>query len=85
MLKTAPVSSLRLVTGKFLVAYLPTLALSWIFLLLISLLNRRHGLLTEVNGLIGKFTSIILISSAIINVHSVRVEIVSGDGVRALI
>jgi ABC-2 type transport system permease protein len=40
LLKTAPVSSLRLVTGKFLVAYLPTLTLSWIFLLLISLLQQ---------------------------------------------
>ncbi|GAF98798.1 unnamed protein product, partial [marine sediment metagenome] len=40
LLKTAPVSSLRLVTGKYLVAYLPTLSLCWIFLLLMSLLQR---------------------------------------------
>lgn len=40
LLKTAPVSTRRLVTGKYLVAYLPTLSLSWIFLLIISLLQQ---------------------------------------------
>lgn len=40
LLKSAPVSSLRLVSGKFLVAYLPTLALSWTFLLITSLLQQ---------------------------------------------
>jgi ABC-2 type transport system permease protein len=40
LLKSAPVSSLRLVSGKYLVAYLPTLALSWTFLLITSLLQR---------------------------------------------
>jgi ABC-2 type transport system permease protein len=40
LLKTAPVSTRRLVAGKFLVAYLPTLALCWLFLLIISLLQR---------------------------------------------
>ena len=40
LLKTAPVSTRRLVTGKYLVAYLPTLSLCWAFLLIISLLQR---------------------------------------------
>jgi len=40
LLKTAPVSTRKLVAGKFLVAYLPTLALCWIFLLIISLLQQ---------------------------------------------
>jgi ABC-2 type transport system permease protein len=40
LLKTAPVSTRRLVTSKFLFAYLPTLALCWIFLLVISLLQQ---------------------------------------------
>jgi ABC-2 type transport system permease protein len=40
LLKSAPVSTLRLVTGKYLVAYLPTLALCWTFLLITSLLQR---------------------------------------------
>ena len=39
LLKSAPVSTPRLVAGKFLVAYLPTLVLCWIFLLIISLLQ----------------------------------------------
>jgi ABC-2 type transport system permease protein len=41
LLKSAPVSSARLVAGKFLVAYLPTLVLSWIFLLITSLLQQQ--------------------------------------------
>ena len=40
LLKTAPVSTRRLVTGKFLVAYLPTLILCWAFLLIISILQQ---------------------------------------------
>jgi ABC-2 type transport system permease protein len=40
LLKSAPVSTLRLITGKYLVAYLPTLALCWTFLLITSLLQR---------------------------------------------
>jgi ABC-2 type transport system permease protein len=40
LLKSAPVSTLRLVTGKYLVAYLPTLALCWTFLLITSILQR---------------------------------------------
>jgi len=40
LLKSAPVSSLRLVTAKYLVAYFPTLILCWIFLLITSLLQR---------------------------------------------
>jgi ABC-2 type transport system permease protein len=40
LLKSAPVSTLRLVAGKYLVAYLPTLILCWIFLLITSLLQQ---------------------------------------------
>jgi ABC-2 type transport system permease protein len=40
LLKTAPVGTRRLVAGKYLVAYLPTLTLCWIFLLIISLLQQ---------------------------------------------
>ncbi|MGB3699959.1 MAG: hypothetical protein WA997_01710 [Anaerolineales bacterium] len=40
LLKSAPVSTLRLVAGKYLVAYLPTLTLCWIFLLITSLLQQ---------------------------------------------
>ncbi len=40
LIKSAPVSTPRLVAGKFLVAYLPTLILCWIFLLITSLLQR---------------------------------------------
>jgi ABC-2 type transport system permease protein len=40
LLKSAPVSTLHLVVGKFLVAYLPTLVLSWIFLLITPLLQQ---------------------------------------------
>jgi ABC-2 type transport system permease protein len=40
LLKSAPVSTMRLVTGKYLVAYLPTLFLCWTFLLITSLLQR---------------------------------------------
>ena len=40
LLKTSPVSTRRLITGKYLVAYLPTLALCWLFLLIISLLQQ---------------------------------------------
>jgi ABC-2 type transport system permease protein len=40
MLKSAPVTVSQLVLSKFLVAYLPTLALGWAFLLVISLLQR---------------------------------------------
>jgi len=40
LLKVAPVSVPRLLTAKFLVAYLPALALVWGFLIAISLLQR---------------------------------------------
>jgi ABC-2 type transport system permease protein len=40
LLKSAPVSTPRLITGKYLVAYLPTLILCWTFLLIISLFQR---------------------------------------------
>jgi hypothetical protein len=39
LVKTAPVESRRLLTAKFLVAFLPALALSWAFLLVISILQ----------------------------------------------
>ncbi len=42
LLKSAPVSTIRLISGKFLVAYLPTLLLSWIFLLITSLLQQAE-------------------------------------------
>lgn len=40
LLKSAPVSTIRLITGKYLVAYLPTLFLCWAFLLITSMLQR---------------------------------------------
>lgn len=40
LLKISPVSSGQLIAAKYLVAYLPTLALSWIYLLAIWLLQR---------------------------------------------
>lgn len=40
LLKSAPVSTTRLITGKYLVAYLPTLILCWAFLLITALLQR---------------------------------------------
>jgi ABC-2 type transport system permease protein len=40
LLKTSPVSSGQLIAAKYLVAYLPTLALSWVYLLAIWLLQR---------------------------------------------
>jgi ABC-2 type transport system permease protein len=40
LLKSAPVSTAILVAAKYLVAYLPTLALGWIFLLAITLVQR---------------------------------------------
>jgi ABC-2 type transport system permease protein len=45
LLKTAPVSTAILLSAKYLVAYLPTLALSWGFLVAISLVQRT-GLVT---------------------------------------
>lgn len=39
LVKTSPISSGYLIAAKFLVAYLPTLALSWIYLLVIWLLQ----------------------------------------------
>ena len=41
LLKAAPLSDAQLIISKFLVAYLPTLAITWIFLLVIWLL--QHG------------------------------------------
>jgi hypothetical protein len=40
MLKASPISTRRLLAAKFLVAFLPSLALCWIFLLAISLVQR---------------------------------------------
>jgi ABC-2 type transport system permease protein len=40
MIKIAPISTARLLAGKYLVAFLPTLALGWVFLLIISLVQR---------------------------------------------
>lgn len=40
LLKSAPVSTTRLIISKYLVAYLPTLFLGWAFLLITSLLQR---------------------------------------------
>jgi ABC-2 type transport system permease protein len=40
MLKAAPLSVAQLITAKFLVAYIPSLALGWVFLLVISLVQR---------------------------------------------
>jgi ABC-2 type transport system permease protein len=42
LLKSAPVSTAVLVASKFAVAYLPTLALGWGFLLIISLVQRTN-------------------------------------------
>jgi ABC-2 type transport system permease protein len=39
MLKTAPVGALQLLAAKFLVAYLPGLAVGWLFMLIISLIR----------------------------------------------
>ena len=39
LLKTAPLSARTLLTAKFVVAYLPALALGWFFLILISILQ----------------------------------------------
>ncbi|MBN2547895.1 MAG: hypothetical protein JXB15_01960 [Anaerolineales bacterium] len=40
LLKSAPISTGRLIAAKFLVAYLPVLCLGWLFLIVISLLQR---------------------------------------------
>jgi ABC-2 type transport system permease protein len=40
LLKSAPVGTGQLLTAKFLVAYLPSLALGWVFLIVISLVQR---------------------------------------------
>ena len=40
LLKSAPVSTAMLLSAKFLVAYIPTLVLSWGFLVVISLVQR---------------------------------------------
>jgi ABC-2 type transport system permease protein len=42
LLKSAPVSTKQLLAGKYLVAYLPTLVLCWIFLLITSLLQQAR-------------------------------------------
>jgi ABC-2 type transport system permease protein len=39
ILKSAPISSRRLIAGKFLVAYLPALVIGWVFMLVVSLLQ----------------------------------------------
>ncbi len=43
LLKAAPVSSGQLLLAKFLVAYLPSLVLGWIFLLAIALIQHATG------------------------------------------
>ncbi len=40
MIKIAPISTARLLAAKYLVAFLPTLALGWVFLVIISLVQR---------------------------------------------
>ena len=40
MIKIAPISTARLLGAKFLAAFLPTLALGWVFLVIISLVQR---------------------------------------------
>lgn len=40
MLKTAPVSAGKLLAAKFLMAYLPSLVLGWVYLLAIAFLQR---------------------------------------------
>ena len=40
LLKSAPVSTARLITGKYLVAYVPTIILCWAFVLITSLLQQ---------------------------------------------
>jgi ABC-2 type transport system permease protein len=42
ILKASPVSTGHLIAAKFMVAYLPTLALSWVFLMVIWLLQRSN-------------------------------------------
>jgi ABC-2 type transport system permease protein len=42
LIKTAPIRVSHLISAKFLVAYLPTLGLSWAFLLVISLVERAR-------------------------------------------
>jgi ABC-2 type transport system permease protein len=42
MLKAAPVSVAQLITAKFLVAFLPSLVLGWVFLLVITLVQRAN-------------------------------------------
>jgi ABC-2 type transport system permease protein len=39
LLKTAPISAVQLVTAKFWIAYLPSLALSWAFVLLLAIVQ----------------------------------------------
>jgi ABC-2 type transport system permease protein len=39
ILKSAPISSRRLIAAKFLVAYLPALVIGWVFMLVVSLLQ----------------------------------------------
>jgi ABC-2 type transport system permease protein len=40
VLKSAPISVPRLLSAKFLVAYLPTLVLVWVFLIIMSIVQR---------------------------------------------
>ncbi len=40
LIKTSPIRPWRLLASKFLMAYLPTLALAWVFLLVIALLQK---------------------------------------------
>jgi ABC-2 type transport system permease protein len=63
MIKAAPVSSGRLLAAKFLVAYLPTLAIGWLYLIIFALLqpakltNLPHGMLVLAFSIAG-FTGI---------------------------
>ncbi|MEJ2599855.1 MAG: hypothetical protein P8Z00_16090 [Anaerolineales bacterium] len=45
ILKSAPISVGQMITSKFLMAYLPSLALGWIFLLVISVFQRAAPLM----------------------------------------
>ena len=51
MIKIAPITTLRLLAAKYLAAFLPTVVLGWVFLLIISLVQRA-GLETMVFGLL---------------------------------
>jgi ABC-2 type transport system permease protein len=45
LLKSSPISAGQMIVSKFLVAYLPSLAMGWLFLLVISILQRAAPLM----------------------------------------